>query len=468
MENSSTPLVATFEGHISSTLDALLLFEGCLEGILNHVPRRPHDRERQDLIKSGNVFIYEEHASGIKRWTDGVSWSPSRILGNFLIYRELEKPFPPGEKKRALKKTKKSPQGISKPEPISQANMSYLAAAGVDPASVNKDQERSLIGSLVDSYPFKPEGLVKKTISICYQGVPHHLVSYYNVDDVVSGKLQTPTSVLGLQNITPRTELFLSQNFRTPVDEVEYAVADHNGALAAQYAPNHGSFNNGSGVLHRAIMQGNLQNAMNTSHQSSSPSGYLFPQHSGGSQNSYPGPIPSQPFPDAMGQQMPYAPNPTNNYSLDPTRSDRFASTATVNHEFPRNMPSATSSRRASIYDVGSHQSDISNMSYGSNGTESRPMANNAYLAQQSYYMPQQRQSVASMPHTSTFPVARGLRAESDSIPADNVSHQYNLDDTSPVWNFEGLEGNSEQQYFAGHTQNHVQWSNGPNSLHRT
>jgi hypothetical protein len=96
---SSSPLSPTFYGHIASTQDALILFEACLSGAVNHVARRPHDRERTSLIKSGNVFIYEEHSSGIKRWTDGVPWSPSRILGNFLVYRELERPFPPGEKK---------------------------------------------------------------------------------------------------------------------------------------------------------------------------------------------------------------------------------------------------------------------------------------------------------------------------------------------------------------------------------
>jgi hypothetical protein len=42
----------------------------CLSGALNHVAQRPHDRERASLIKSGNVFIYEEHSSSIKRWTD--------------------------------------------------------------------------------------------------------------------------------------------------------------------------------------------------------------------------------------------------------------------------------------------------------------------------------------------------------------------------------------------------------------
>lgn len=106
---SSAPLAPTFYGHIASTHDCLLLFEACLSGVLNHVARRPHDRERAGLIRSGNVFIYEEHSSGIKRWTDGVPWSPSRILGNFLVYRELERPFPPGEKKRAMKRNKRPP-----------------------------------------------------------------------------------------------------------------------------------------------------------------------------------------------------------------------------------------------------------------------------------------------------------------------------------------------------------------------
>lgn len=104
MSGGAGPLVPTFHGFVHNSMDGLVLFEACLSGKLHHVPRRPHDRERSSLIKSGSIFIYEENASGIKRWTDGVAWSPSRILGNFLIYRELEKPFPPGEKKRAMKR----------------------------------------------------------------------------------------------------------------------------------------------------------------------------------------------------------------------------------------------------------------------------------------------------------------------------------------------------------------------------
>jgi hypothetical protein len=44
-----------------------LLFEACFSGALNHVAWRSYDREQASLIKSGNVFIFEEHLSGIKR-----------------------------------------------------------------------------------------------------------------------------------------------------------------------------------------------------------------------------------------------------------------------------------------------------------------------------------------------------------------------------------------------------------------
>ena len=211
--SSPNPLIPTFEGHIASTVDALILFEACLSGQLNHVPRRPHDRERPDLIRSGNVFIYEEHASGIKRWTDGVSWSPSRILGNFLIYRELDKPFPPGEKKRALKKGRKNqvPNGTRTEPAVRQASNSEGLT---DPNDTTSNAERALIGSLVDSYPFKQDGLVKKTISITYQGVPHHLVSYYSIADVTAGRLSCPSKHPSLSHVLPRSELVTKQSFR--------------------------------------------------------------------------------------------------------------------------------------------------------------------------------------------------------------------------------------------------------------
>jgi hypothetical protein len=236
------PLVPTFHGFVHNSMDGLVLFEACLSGKLHHVPRRPHDRERSSLIKSGSIFIYEENASGIKRWTDGVAWSPSRILGNFLIYRELEKPFPPGEKKRAMKRKRSSVPGEPYPRRDSDETEQELptpltpptpnAGGEVKPEVPSTDQdkelERSLIGSLVDSYGFRPDGLVKKTMSISVNGISHHMVSYYKVDDVKNNVLPRPLSDPRLQNISVRPELYLKQNFRAPVEETEhYAIDGH-------------------------------------------------------------------------------------------------------------------------------------------------------------------------------------------------------------------------------------------------
>lgn len=228
MTSGGAALQPTFNGHVATTQDALVLFEACLQGHLSHVPRRPHDRERSTLIRSGSVFIYEENASGIKRWTDGVTWSPSRILGNFLVYRELDKPFPPGEKKRAMKKPGRRPSRPGEPYPSpSQRQTEYASSSPTNSFGGNNnerqptDAERQLIGSLIDSYGFKINGLVKKTMSVTVQGVTHHLVSYYNVEDVMAGNLRTPSSTEALQFIRPRPELTSKQSFRSPIEEAE-------------------------------------------------------------------------------------------------------------------------------------------------------------------------------------------------------------------------------------------------------
>ncbi|KAI3336547.1 Gti1/Pac2 family-domain-containing protein [Xylariaceae sp. AK1471] len=250
--SSNSPLTPTFNGFISSTMDALILFEACLSGRIVHVPRRPHDRERAHLIRSGNIFIYEEHSSGIKRWTDGVPWSPSRILGNFLLYRELDKPFQPGEKKRAMKRNK-TDGGVNKPTTNTRSHsMSSFGSAALPsptaPSAMDNainDADRAYIGSLVDSYQFKENGLVKKTISVQYRGVQHHLVSYYNLEDIKSQQLRTPSESAEMVGIVPRPALISSGNFRSPVDDNDFAMVDPTARLfyapGIDYAPVNGT-----------------------------------------------------------------------------------------------------------------------------------------------------------------------------------------------------------------------------------
>lgn len=64
-----------------------MVFEAARRGICPVVTRRLHDNEKSSMIRSGAVFAFDEHATGIKRWTDGAFWSPSRIIGNYLVYR---------------------------------------------------------------------------------------------------------------------------------------------------------------------------------------------------------------------------------------------------------------------------------------------------------------------------------------------------------------------------------------------
>jgi hypothetical protein len=199
----STCMQPTWRGFIHTTRDGLMLLEACLQGVLSHIPRRPHDRERQSIISSGNIFVYEENASGIRRWTDGITWSPSRIMGNFLVYRELRDGHQPGEKKRAAKKRKRGSEDLTSPD-----------------TSGKTEEDRQLIGSLsLDAYNFKPSGLAKKTLSVEYRGVRHHIISYYRVEDVKNGLYHRPTQDEYLRNIEPRRELTENPGFKFPVED---------------------------------------------------------------------------------------------------------------------------------------------------------------------------------------------------------------------------------------------------------
>src|SRR5271170_6788464 len=76
--NHSSPV--SVGSHFATTNDALIRFEACLSGHLYHVRRRPHERERNSLICSGYVFIYEENISGIKRWDRWSDMEPKSSL----------------------------------------------------------------------------------------------------------------------------------------------------------------------------------------------------------------------------------------------------------------------------------------------------------------------------------------------------------------------------------------------------
>lgn len=250
MSSSSTPgstkISPSYYGYVGSTKDALMIIQAILDKQLELVHRRPHERERTSLIKSGNVFVFIEEHSGIKRWTDGIAWSPSRILGRFLIYRELDK-HSLGEKDDKKKKRRKvsvtqledsSSDGANHLNSNPMGQMNSLGAEFVD-----GDYNKQLVGSLVTSYVFKDQGLIKKTLSLTTlskelnisdkdEKQTIHLISYYNVDDVLNGKLQRPPDT-NLKNLNITNNLWnaVKESLlggKIPIEDEAYYFLDKN------------------------------------------------------------------------------------------------------------------------------------------------------------------------------------------------------------------------------------------------
>ncbi|KAL9550175.1 hypothetical protein MBANPS3_004842 [Mucor bainieri] len=175
------PFTKTFHGFIENTTDSLLVIEACRRGLLPTINRRLIERERS-AIKSGTIIVFDETESGIKRWTDGFLWSPSRILGNFLVYRELEN------------------RGIRNSEDdYSYSTITRMASNITEETNISliQQRERALVGSLTTSnttYNFKKEGLIKKTIRIMVNGNFLHIVNYYSKHDALNNLLPTPST----------------------------------------------------------------------------------------------------------------------------------------------------------------------------------------------------------------------------------------------------------------------------------
>jgi hypothetical protein len=270
-------LSPTFVGYIGSTKDALLVIQAVLNNRLLAVPRRPHDKERNELIQSGSVFVFVEEKSGIKRWTDGVAWSPSRILGRFLVYRELDRSEGSGrgQEKQAgnnpsdkrgskkMKKTKSFSEMSSSSGNVLGSNVSrgYSLDSGsahsshssstqhlLESASSNTVPDRSLVGSLIASYAFKESGLIKKTMSLTINKSDSpqdqtvletvHLVSYYRAEDVLNGKLVRPVHSPQLKDIQLGNELWNAIKESTvggkiPIEDEAFYFMDQSNPNAA-------------------------------------------------------------------------------------------------------------------------------------------------------------------------------------------------------------------------------------------
>src|SRR5271170_401193 len=189
----------TYYGHVRTPADAILLFEACRLGVLPRVQRRLSEKERAS-IRSGSVFVWDEREAGMRRWTDGKSWSASRVSGSFLTYREME-----GKRSSGLRRSDESPSP---------------GATGQGSEAEDSFEDE------VDGYRYKPDGLMKQSFSITtstHQKL--HLISYYARSQHQSGGLVQPTSDPPLKHIHPPKGMYPD------------ATSEEHAALVAQNGP---------------------------------------------------------------------------------------------------------------------------------------------------------------------------------------------------------------------------------------
>ena len=168
----------TYHGHVRTPTDAIILFEACRIGLLPRVQRRLSEKERQS-IKSGSVFVWDEREAGMRRWTDGKSWSASRVSGSFLTYREME--------------GKRGSNGFDK----AQQNRD-----GMQSAEPEEDGGP-------DGYRYKPDGLMKQSFSITTNGGQHlHLISYFSRSSQAASGLVQPSNDPQLRHIRPEKGMY--------------------------------------------------------------------------------------------------------------------------------------------------------------------------------------------------------------------------------------------------------------------
>lgn len=207
MDSSTT--TPTYFGLVRDINDALILFQLAVDGELKLVQQRLSEEDRNKLIKSGNIFIFKE-SSGIRRWTDSVSWSPSRIVDNFLVYREVKKDE--SGNRRDISKNRSRSLGYrdrSRSRSPKRPELSRMVTKRPDPA---------LVGSLADSEHFKEGGLVKRTITAKFKNDTYHLVSYYTLEDAKEGRLPQISHNPNYADLEIHQDLINSPSFRVTLN----------------------------------------------------------------------------------------------------------------------------------------------------------------------------------------------------------------------------------------------------------
>ena len=158
----------------------------------------------------------------MRRWTDGKSWSASRVSGSFLTYREME--------------GKRGGNGFAPPVQAVKRTSGKTS----DGSKGDSDEDGP------DGYRYKPDGLMKQSFSITTQNGQHlHLISYYARSHPTAPGLQQPTLDPSLRHIRPPKNMYPESTVnetssvpavtRGPMPGSPYTPAPHQMGMGSPY-----------------------------------------------------------------------------------------------------------------------------------------------------------------------------------------------------------------------------------------
>lgn len=138
--------MSNLTGYINNYEEAILLIHAIRLECFPLLKERLSIEDREK-IESGDIFCFIENENGMKRWTDGRIWSPSKICGEFLVYQEVPRHL----SKNSIKKRKGNEVILSN-------------------GATNLVRKEDIIDRTT---------LHKKTISVRLNNTTYHIISYY-------------------------------------------------------------------------------------------------------------------------------------------------------------------------------------------------------------------------------------------------------------------------------------------------
>ncbi|KAJ1962629.1 Global transcription regulator sge1 [Dipsacomyces acuminosporus] len=246
-DNLSPPKEAVIGGYgscvtvsgikVYSTRDALTVFEACRQGILPRVQRRLTEQEKQQ-IDDGTIVVFDEKEAKMKRWTDGKLWTPSRILGNFLVYRELERKLQPN----ASQSTKEIEQLSSKRAFGSNKGVFFLKQYGLMKRTISLTVPENEEDYLKQQEWRPPNRMHQQHLIAYFRAETLQLLpSPDDIEELVG--LRLPLPLLRIQRFRRPLKVFIGGDFQYDIQESDDedsvdasgAAADTDAASAQVY-----------------------------------------------------------------------------------------------------------------------------------------------------------------------------------------------------------------------------------------